>query len=182
MPRHPIGRCLAALGLGTLVLTLGDVVKTVTCDDVMMDTMTSQITSPTIVYSAVYSAADQRKHQSSASLAFVRGIHRGPVNSPHKGPVTRKMFHHVKFHVQSLSSCITFPGIWLRNIHNERKLRTSVPGVNWFKTMQYSYLVFKLDRETYWNSSSRLATKTRFLCIICCYLNRWLVVNSTTTF
>ena len=36
--------------------------------------------------------ADQRKHQSSASLAFVRGIHRWPVNSQHKGPVTRKMF------------------------------------------------------------------------------------------
>ena len=33
-----------------------------------------------------------RKHQSSASLAFVRGIHRSPVNSPHKRPVTRKMF------------------------------------------------------------------------------------------
>ena len=38
----------------------------------------------------VYSDADQRKHQSSASLAFVRGIHRGAVNSPHKWPVTRK--------------------------------------------------------------------------------------------
>ena len=36
--------------------------------------------------------ADQRKHQSSASLAFVRGIHRWPVNSRHKWPVTRKMF------------------------------------------------------------------------------------------
>ena len=43
-------------------------------------------------FSIVYSNADQRKHQSSASLAFVRGIHRGPVNSPHKWPVTRKMF------------------------------------------------------------------------------------------
>ena len=52
----------------------------------------SQITSLTIVYSTVYSDADQRKHQSSASLAFVWGIHRGPVNSPHKWPVTRKMF------------------------------------------------------------------------------------------
>ena len=51
-----------------------------------------QITSFTIVYSALYSGADQRKHQSSASPAFVRGIHRGPVNSPHKCPVTRKMF------------------------------------------------------------------------------------------
>ena len=40
----------------------------------------------------VYSGADQRKHQSSASLAFVRGIHRWPVNSPHEGPVTQKMF------------------------------------------------------------------------------------------
>ena len=38
------------------------------------------------------SDADQRKHQSSASLAFVREIHRGPVNFPHKWPVTRKMF------------------------------------------------------------------------------------------
>ena len=53
--------------------------------------MASQITSLTIVYSTVYSDADQRKHQSSASLAFVWGIHRGPVNSPYKGPVTRKM-------------------------------------------------------------------------------------------
>ena len=61
-------------------------------DDVTMSLMASQITSLTIVYSTVYSGADQRKHQSSASLAFVRGIHRGPVNSPHKWPVTRKMF------------------------------------------------------------------------------------------
>ena len=50
------------------------------------------ITSLTIVYSTVYSGADQSKHQSSASLAFVWGIHRGPVNSPHKWSVTRKMF------------------------------------------------------------------------------------------
>ena len=57
-----------------------------------MGVVASQITSLVIVYSAVYSDADQRKHQSSASLAFVRGIHRGPGNSPHKWPVTRKMF------------------------------------------------------------------------------------------
>ena len=57
-----------------------------------MDTMASQITSLTIIYSNVYSGADQRKHQSSVSLAFVRGSHRGRVNSPHKWPVTRKMF------------------------------------------------------------------------------------------
>ena len=61
-------------------------------NDVIMGTIASQITSLTIVYSIVYSDTDQRKHQSSASLAFVREIHRGPVNSPHKWPVTRKMF------------------------------------------------------------------------------------------
>ena len=61
-------------------------------DDVIMGAKASQITSLTIVYSTVYSGADQSRHQSSASLAFVWGIHRGPVNSPHKWPVTRKMF------------------------------------------------------------------------------------------
>ena len=60
--------------------------------DVIMDAIASQITSLTIVYSTFYLGADQRKHQSSASLAFVRGIRRGLVNSPHKWPVTRKMF------------------------------------------------------------------------------------------
>ena len=62
------------------------------CCDVIMSTIASQITSRRIVYSTVYSDADQGKHQSSASLAFVWGIHRWPVNSPHKWPVTRKMF------------------------------------------------------------------------------------------
>ena len=57
-----------------------------------MGTMASQITSLTIVYSTVYLGADQSKHQSSASLAFVWGIHREPVNSPHKWPVTWEMF------------------------------------------------------------------------------------------
>ena len=60
--------------------------------DVIIGTMASQITSLTIVYLGVYSGADQRKHQSTASLAFVRGIYRWPVNSPHKVPATRKMF------------------------------------------------------------------------------------------
>ena len=61
--------------------------------DVIMGTIASQITGLTIVYSTAYSDVDQRKHQSSASLAFVRGIHRGTVNSPHKWPLTRKCFH-----------------------------------------------------------------------------------------
>ena len=57
-----------------------------------MGAMASQIISLTIVYSTVYSGADQSKFKSSASLAFVWGVHRGPVNFPYKWPVTRKMF------------------------------------------------------------------------------------------
>ena len=48
--------------------------------DVIMGTLASQVTSLTTVYSTIHSGADQRKHQRSASLAFVRGIHRWPVN------------------------------------------------------------------------------------------------------
>ena len=77
--------------------TFNDMIKT--CrdhpghyDDVIMGAIASQITSLAIVYSIIYSGADQSKHQSSTSLAFVWGIHRGPVNSPHKWPVTRKIF------------------------------------------------------------------------------------------
>ena len=58
----------------------------------IMMAMASQITGGPIVYSTICSGADQRKHQSSAWLAFVRGIHRWPFDSPHKGPITRKIF------------------------------------------------------------------------------------------
>ena len=61
-------------------------------NDVIMSTMASQITSVSVVCSTIGSGSDQRKYQSSASLAFVRGIHRWPVNSPHKRPVRRKLF------------------------------------------------------------------------------------------
>ena len=64
--------------------------KSVHCSDVIMRAMACHITGIFIVCSTV--CADQRKHQSSASLAFVRGIHRRPVNSPHKRPVMWKMF------------------------------------------------------------------------------------------
>ena len=73
-------------------LSIDNNTDTLHYDDVIMSVIASQITSLMIVYSIVYSDADQRNHQSSASLAFVWGIHRGPVNSPHKWPVTRKVF------------------------------------------------------------------------------------------
>ena len=60
--------------------------------DVIMSAVASQIADVSIVCSSVCSGADQRKHQCSASLAFVRGIHRWSVVSSHKGPVTREMF------------------------------------------------------------------------------------------
>ena len=71
-----------------------------------MGAMASQITSLTIVYSNVYSDTDQRKHQSSASLAFVSGIHRWPVISPHTWPVTRKGF---PFHVIMVKTLVKIP-------------------------------------------------------------------------
>ena len=78
-----------------------------------MDAIASQITSLTIDYSIVYSDADHRKHQSSASLAFVRGIHQGPVNSPHKWPVTRKMF--------------PFDDVIMTQIHQSHKVLVFMP-------------------------------------------------------
>ena len=68
-----------------------------------MGAMASQNTSFTIVYSAVYSGEDQRNYRSSESLAFVRGIYRLPKNSPHKGPVTRKMFPFDDVNMRKLS-------------------------------------------------------------------------------
>ena len=68
--------------------------------------MVSQIASRTIVYSTVYSDADQRKYISSALLAFAWEIHRGPVNSPRKWPVTRKMF--------PFDDVIVYSGVCLR--------------------------------------------------------------------
>ena len=86
-------------------------------DDVIMTMLASQITSLTVVYSIVYSGVNQRKHQSSASLAFVREIHRGPVNFPYKWPVTRKMFpfddvimmFRVHTHLTWPSTSLSFP-------------------------------------------------------------------------
>ena len=62
-------------------------------NDVIMTTVASQITSLGVIYSTVYSDADQRKHQCSASLAFVRGIHRDRWISRTKGQLRGKCFH-----------------------------------------------------------------------------------------
>ena len=93
--------------------------------DIIMRAMASQIAIITIVYSTVYSGADQRKNQSSASLAFVSEIHRWPVNSPHKVLVTRKMF--------PFDDVIMYPEIIIR-ITISRNSHTST---DWLNTWQH---------------------------------------------
>ena len=93
--------------------------------DVIMNAMAFRI-----VCSTLCSGADQRKHQSSASLAFARGIHWWPMDSHHKVPVTREMFPpddvimlrevgkweiRVKEYIQTSSTIIiNYPGMKLR--------------------------------------------------------------------
>ena len=85
--------------------------------DAMMGAMVSQITGVTIVYSTVCSGADQRKRQSSASLAFVRGTHRWSVNSLHKGPGTRQMLSFddviISYWLILTDVAICCPGLWI---------------------------------------------------------------------
>ena len=112
--------------------------------DVIMSPMASQITSIVIPYSIVCSCVNQRKHHSSSSLAFVRGIHRWSVNSPHRRPVTRKMFPFddviMKKWVDQITSLhMTWPNFWLewiiRIIITAKRVLTrfrSNPFVKWF--------------------------------------------------
>ena len=81
-----------------------------------MGDMAYQITSITIVYSSVYSDADQRLNQSSASLASVWGIHRWPVNSPHKGQWRGKCFH-------LMTSSWNDTGSWHSTYQNKGKIK-----------------------------------------------------------
>ena len=78
-----------------------------------MGTVASQITSLTIVYSTIYSGEDERKYQSSASLAFVRVIHRWPVNSPHKGPGNAE---NVSIWSRRHGSSMLVKGPWFENV------------------------------------------------------------------
>ena len=108
----PMARCFSTIAL----------VHRVHYNDVIMSAMKSQITGLTIVYSTVCSHADQREHQSSASLAFVWGIHRWPVNSPHKVPVTRKMFPFDDVIMLSSYRCV-FSCLWVNLDPDEPRAR-----------------------------------------------------------
>ena len=118
-------------------------------DDVIMSATASQTASLTIFYSTVYSGADERKHQSSASLAFVWGIHQWPVNYPHKGPVTRKLFpfddvimmHRISLRSLQVMSApkLQQPIIWwiwikISNLYGDRLWRGTVMTIRQTRT------------------------------------------------
>ena len=111
-------------------------------NDIIMGMMASQITSLMIVYSTIYSGTDQREHQSSMSLAFVRGIHRWPVNSLHKGPVTQKMFpfvdiimHKVKHSFPKCRKiCFQWSDAWIWNV---QQILTTYHSAIWVKRLVY---------------------------------------------
>ena len=129
-----------------------------------MSAMGSQITSLTIVYSTVYSGADQRKYQSFASLAFVRGIYRWAVNSPHKWPVTRNIL--------PFDDVIMLGwGIREGTLAVEQN-NTPVGEIN--ETFQWdilfngdkfsmSYIDYHIEAETKWPTFSRLHFAMHFL-------------------
>ena len=123
--------------------------------DVIMATNASPITNLTIVYSAVYTGADQRKYQSSASMAFVRGIHRGPVNSPHKWPVTRKMF---PFDDVIMNKCKMYGIIdtSLTTLYQQLRLRVQ----QWF-------LIFWMVSIGLENSNKIIDSKKKFKANVC---------------
>ena len=79
-------------------------------NDVIMTWIASQITSLTVVYSIVYSDADQRKHQSSALLAFVWGIHRDRWIPRAKGQLRGKCFHLMTSSWHSKKSQVIYRG------------------------------------------------------------------------
>ena len=119
-------------------------------DDVRMGAMASQITSLTIVYSTVYSGADQSKHQSSASLAFVWGLHRGPVNSRHKWPVTREMFP-FDYVIMNRSPFRRFSASFLGDVRGESNPRV-VLIMHFFRvTMYFPYWRCTKWINCYWD-------------------------------
>ena len=115
--------------------------------DAIMGVMASQITSLANVYSAVYSSADQRKHQSSLSLAFVRAIHRWSVNSPHKWPVTWNAF--------------PFGDVIMCNVPNMNYMYGT--GFHWWiNPNSFCYSQWNFQLNTTWNHDLRPFLLTSF--------------------
>ena len=105
-----------------------------------------------IVCSTVFSCVDELMHQSSVSLAFVRGIHRGPVNSPHKWLVMRRMFHLMT------SSCETqLQTILVGNVSTIQGRSIKTSSIQWEKKPKwtqrpYKQNLYRLPLLLYWCS------------------------------
>ena len=123
--------------------------------DVIMGAMASQITSLTIIYSTFYWGTDQRKHQSSVSLAFVKGIHRWPVNSTHKGPVKRKMFPFDDVIMEPLRSVLDIKAKYRYEICQPHVRSTHIPYTVYGLPTVYMYTIkpqlLRLVRNTHTN-------------------------------
>ena len=141
--------------------------------DVIIGAMASQITSVSIVYSTVSSGADRRKHQSYASLTLAREIDRGTVNSPHKWPLTRKMFPFDDVVIDNWSDSLMY--VWC-NFSYKPYLQ------QWFNSTAIDVLNF-LTFEGYFGSQNITSTTSlslpyTILFYICCtYRYRVLIQN-----
>ena len=143
-----------------------------------MGAMASQITSRTIVCSTIYSGADQRKHQSSASLVFVREIHLWPVNSSHKWPVTRKMFPFDDVIIQQLtansfiliSARCNLWKFYLRMFHHSKPVFSMGPALSSLaapRAVLIDGLRWRRGRQGWFRGGSRLSVYGHlFKCLI----------------
>ena len=116
--------------------------------DAIIRAMESQITVISIVCSIACSGRDQRKHQSSALLTFVKGIYRWPVDSPHTGPVTRKIF--------PINDAVIICTQWMAmgasnsNYEYHKYQFVSVIGFNVIGWNRLKWM--KMDRDNWWYS------------------------------
>ena len=122
-----------------------------------MDWIASQITSLPVVCSIVYSGVNQRKHQSSASLAFFREIHRGPANFPHKWPVTRKMFQFddvIMVCKELMQHVVPICNLGRKRIRNDNRFewppscpnKTSKPSLHKWYINDYFYIFLRYSK------------------------------------
>ena len=144
-----------------------------------MSAMASQITGVASACSTVCSGAHQRKHKSFVSLAFMRGIHWWPVDSPHKGLITQKMFPFDGV----IMTYLIFTCLERTAITNSRKLRRKyiipVCNLHWFNRM-ISYIPCNSCKSFPW-TTHRQVRKMLYniiaaLCVVQIY-DEWNIFN-----
>ena len=162
--------CGTQLFINYLISTVGPLLrfgyglkKYIYYNDVIMGAIVSQITSLTIVNSTAYSDADQRKHQSSASLAFVWGIHRGPVNTQmvsNAESVSIWWRHHSSFYVGAIIYPCHNPNVGSAKARSLRgpdayladsnkitgKEKVTIDTISWETNIQFR----DLSKKTHW--------------------------------